>query len=407
MIVEIGMYLKMDLVSSMFVKPALNFTYDGFEWVRPFSETGMNVLLGLMLIAAVCIFLGIGLRFAGLFFGVSQLYLLLLDKSLFNNHLYLFALLAILLSFTNADKGLSLFSPSFKKKTVPRFQYLIFQIQFTIVYFYGGIVKLKHDWLVHHQPIKSGIEVLAERNPGFEFLNAPLLIALFAYAGLFIDLVCPILLWFKKTRITAICLLILFNIINLILFQDIGYFPIAMIGGLILFLGMEKLGSGEKKKNNAQVSRFLLIGFSAYFLFQLLFPLRGFLLPNDQDLTTIGNRFSWRMKADTRYVDEAYFKIVDEAKPSDTTYIDFIRFVNVTQVNNLLADPRSMNQFAKHITQEGKKVGMQNPRLFGTIRISYNGRPINDYINRTTDLSNVTSLSPFQKIKWIYPLDKN
>ncbi|MBK6931833.1 MAG: hypothetical protein IPH12_13600 [Saprospirales bacterium] len=41
------------------------------------------------------------------------------------------------------------------------------------------------------------------------------------------------------------------------------------------------------------LTRNLLLG---YFAFQILFPLRGLLLPNPLDYTTIGNRFAWRVK---------------------------------------------------------------------------------------------------------------
>ena len=101
---EIANYLFMGMVHSFFVSPKLNFPYEGFEWLRPLPAPLMNGVLYIMLACAFLMMFGVFMKWAARLFAVLYLYVFLLEKSLYNNHIYLFILLAILLSFTNADQ---------------------------------------------------------------------------------------------------------------------------------------------------------------------------------------------------------------------------------------------------------------------------------------------------------------
>jgi hypothetical protein len=70
----------------------------------------------------------------------------------------MFGMVALLLMFTNADKGYSLKSFFSKEKSnneIEIWQLWLFRFQIVVVYFYGGLTKLNSDWLLSKAPVKA------------------------------------------------------------------------------------------------------------------------------------------------------------------------------------------------------------------------------------------------------------
>jgi len=420
MALDIILYVRMDLVRNMFVLPAVNFTYDFFHWVKPLPEPAMHVLMGFMFVCALAIAAGVFFRPACRLFAGSLFYLLLLDKSIYNNHIYLFVLLALLLSFTDADRALS-FRRSGRSiaGTVPRWQLGILQLQLLIVYTYGGIAKLTHDWLVRAQPVRTMAEGLSADNMLFRWLKTEGGIALLNYGGLVVDLGAPLLLMYRPIRKWGIWIYVAFNVLNSQLFHDIGIFPFVMLFSLTLFVEVEKLSwfSGAKSASSSLQARgmnktthpvtsagwprafaFLV----PYFIFQLLFPFRGFFLPNPLDWTTIGNKFSWRMKVDTRQVTNIGFFVLD---PQSQTYMptQIQTLVNTMQLQHLSMDPRSVLQFARFLKAKALAQGIREPLVTGHVKVKYNGRQEQDFFDPATDLGNMR-IRWWKKAEWVNPV---
>ena len=234
-------YFKIGLLQNMFVLPQVNFRYDGLYWLKPLPEVYLNLLLGVLLICSVLITIGILFKWACRFFAFGYLYFFLLDKSIYNNHIYLFILVAFLLSFTDADKVFRLGIKSNPGFRIHRWQQVILQVQIIIVYFYGGIAKLTHDWIFEAEPVRSLVGYLSHdpllnsifnNEPGILFLN---------FGGLALDLGAPLLLWYKPFRKWSIWIFIMFNFTNSRLFQDIGVFPFVMLANLVLFYETQEL----------------------------------------------------------------------------------------------------------------------------------------------------------------------
>ena len=418
MIYEIIDYFRIGLVKNMFVLPAINFKYDFFTWLNPLPEFWLNAILILLLVSAVCMTLGIFFKWACRIFSIGYLYLFLLDKSIYNNHIYLFILLAFLFSFTDADKNLSIISNRSPKERIPYWQQFIFQLQFVIVYFYGGIAKLKYDWLIHCQPVRSMVEFIPDSNILAGFLKNEMAVYVFNYGGILIDLGAPLLLWNKNLRRWAIYPFILFHILNSILFKDIGIFPFVMLSGLILFYRPDELPllrkwggkTGREKKFsnitsvhsdlNAQIPYVLLL----FVAFQLLFPLRGFFLPNDMDWTTVGNRFSWRMKVDNRNINAMGFTIAD-SHGIDLVQVPINQLVNDMQILNLSMDPRSVRQFAIMLKEKSANYTNEAHQVKANIIVSYNGRPPQFFVDPGKDMASVR-YSPFRRIEWVIPVNE-
>ena len=239
------------------------------------------------------------------------------------------------------------------------------------------------------------------------------------YGGLALDLLAPLLLWYGPIRRWAIVPFIIFHVTNSQIFTDIGIFPYLMLFGLLLFFDFRKSATnviGKRKKPTSALStnksclttasghadfafKYLLI---PYFTFQLLFPLRGHFLPNALDWTTIGNRFSWRMKVDTRQIEQMSFAVFEPS--SNQSYpIDIRTRVNDMQIMNLSMDPRSVAQFGRFLKTEALHQGAIDPQIKAIITLKYNGRPVQYFVTPETDMASVT-YSPFTKLDWVLPV---
>lgn len=417
---ELIYFIRIGFVKNMFVLPSINFKYDYLGWLQALPEFWMNGILVLLMICTLAITVGIFFKWACRVFAVGFAYIFLLDKSVYNNHLYLFILLAILLSFTNADKVLSLKRNHDTDFRVPRWQLLILQAQFMIVYFYGGIAKLTYDWIVHCQPIRYLVEQMAPDHFLAPVLKNEVSIYMLNYGGLLLDLLAPLLLWYKPVRRWAIFPFIFFHFANSRIFTDIGIFPYVMLFSLIIFYEIEELpggkwinswyGSRHGVKHKAAAKQFVAPGFAftyllvPYFTFQLLFPFRGHFLPNDLDWTTIGNRFSWRMKVDTRQIDKMEFFVIDPST-NQSIPVETGTWVNEMQILNMSMDPRSVADFARMIKTEAQTQGMKDVMVKGNIKLIYNRKPPQYFVDPEADLSMV-QYSPYTKLDWVYPLVK-
>ena len=416
---EMIYYLRIDLVKNMFVLPTVNFKYDGLAWLTPLPGPMMNALVWLLLAASLLMAAGVWFKWTARFFALGNAFIFFQDTSLYNNHIYLYILVAWLLSCTHADQFVS-----FRKKTVdliPRWEQFIFQLQMVIVYFYAGIIKFKYDWLVRQEPVRSLSVGYADDRFLAGLVKQEAVIYILTYGGLLLDLASPLLLWYKPIRKWAIYLFMGFHLFNSTIFDDIAFFPFVMLAGLVIFYESNELpwlrrlfppaaATDTKKKKASLPVVAPLPGalvrnlFTAYFAFQILFPFRGFLLPNQMDWTTIGNRFSWRVKADSRGIDELKFQVVYPNGASAN--VDISSFINTHQIKMLINDPRAVRDLAAGIKKEVIKQGGMVSAVTATIKLRCNGRPPQYFIDPSADLTKV-EYSPFEKLAWVVPLNIN
>jgi hypothetical protein len=418
MVYEMIVYFQIGLIKNMFVLPAINFQYDFFRWLKPMPETWLNILLALMLICSILMLLGVFFKWSCRIFALGYAYFLLLDKSIFNNHIYLFILIALLLSFTDAHRTLSILPKSKRVDNIPRWQQFILQLQIMIVYFYGGFAKLKFDWLMNCQPVRYLTEQLPEGGFLTRFAQGEAGIYFLTYGGLFIDLAAPVLLWCKPLRKWAIYIFIIFHSLNALIFPDIGIFPFIMLVSLILFYetseipGLNKLWNNKKQKgvrsgpplesNPDKPRPYLAQILIVYFIFQLAFPLRGYFLPNDMDWTSIGNRFSWRMKVNAKEIDDITFTVYEIGRDLKHQ-VDLRKYVNDMQILNMAMDPRSVVDFGRMLKGIAAGMGVSDVQILTSLKVRYNGRPSQYFIEPGIDVGNET-YSPFQRLDYVVPL---
>jgi hypothetical protein len=187
----------------------------------------------------------------------------------------------------------------------------------------------------------------------------------------------------------------------LILFYEASELPI--VNKLLTASGEAKGKEGKAAllyaKGGVPVLKFVIV---PYFVVQLLYPFRGHFLPNQLDWTTIGNRFSWRMKVDTRQLEELKFTVFDPATNQNYP-VNVQSKVNDMQIMNMSMDPRSVADFAKLLKVEAMAAGISSPQVLVSIKLKYNGRPAQDFVSPGADLSAV-QYSPFRKLDWVVPL---
>jgi len=409
---EIANYLFTGMVHSFFVSPKLNFPYEGLEWIKPLPAPVLSGMLWAMLGLALLIAMGVWMRWSARLFAGFYLYLFLLDKCLYNNHIYLFILLAVLLSFTDADQFISLRKRNLPGIVVPRWQQFILGAQVMCVYFFASLIKMRTDWWLLKQPVRMVAEAMPAQGFLSTFYKSEAGINAMVYLGFSLDFFAPLLLWYKPLRRWAIVPFALFHYSNSQIFGDIGIFPFVMMAALILYFEaaeipvlrgwFPKLTGKNSTLAQPVIGKLTLWFLLTYFTFQLLFPLRGLFLPNDLDYTTIGNRFAWRVKADARAVEEFKF-ILKDPKSGQTGEINFPTMINNVQIQAMVYDPRMIRTFAQWIHQQGIKNNLPDAEVYAQIRFSLNGRPAHFFVNPEIDMAR-TSYNPFKPLDWLMPI---
>ena len=399
--------IRIDFVDVYLIRPGIVFGYDILQ--LPMLPDGLLKLMPLLLLAAACmISLGVYFKQAAWFFGIGFGYLFFLDKCIYNNHLYLSALLAILLALTPADKAFAL-RPDKKVNPVRRWHFLILQVQICIVYFYGGIAKLNSDWLFAWQPT---LEILNQSNFLANILGTDVAAALLVYGGLVFDLGISFLLFWRKSLPVAIVLVIIFNLLNSTIFNDINIFPYMMMAAMVLFMPSEwlrKWSKGSWKPAKLAAPEFgkpLLAFLVIYFIFQFTFPFRHLMFPGNPDWTMEGQRFSWRMKVQHREVKQVEFSILDHQ--TKTVYPVEMGGYNMheDQMRLLAADPACIQQFGKYLHDfQAPKLNSFKVEVKGKVQVTFNGRAPQYVVDPDADLSQLKR-SLFTHSDWILPLEE-
>ena len=388
-----------------YIYPKYFFTYPGFSWVTPVSEQGIYLCIFLLGLSSIFLALGILYRVAIATHFTVFLYFFLLDKTHYLNHFYLTLLLLGIMFFIPADNLWAL-SPNSKKGTVPRWCLSLLQIQIAIPYFYGGLAKLQGDWLAG-EPMKVWLADAVQFPLIGRYFLEPWAAYFFSWGGAVFDLsFIPLLLW-KRTRIAAFMVAILFHAVNARLFH-IGIFPWLMIAASTLFLSENwprkwmKLKSQPLSKEWGPISRFSLGIIGVYLALQLLIPLRHFLYPGWVLWTYEGKNFAWRMKEARIGSNLTYFYV--NPVTNKPVILPFQNFLTKKQEYALRSEPEMVREFSHFLSERlSRRWGKKIP-VHVNYYTSLNGRKPQRRIDPRIDLSS-EHLS-WGAAKWILPLDR-
>ena len=412
-------WIKKEFILKEIIEPPLKFTFHYFEFVKPFSEQVLHILLLVLVVCSILIIVGKYFRVACFIFVAIFSYFWLLDKGYYNNHYYFFSLMVFLLGFTNADKWkLSKIGEDQNNILVPNWQYFILQFQIFIIFFIAGLNKLNPYWMFEFQPMMHILATKAEVS-GLPFLKGTTMALIFSYVGLLFDLLIGFLLWMKKTRRGAVILVILFNLSNFFLFYnigEIGFFPFFLIASMFIFAEPSFWSRFTKKANkpkvktasfvsvepNSKMGKWLPLLIILFVVFQVLFPFRHLVIPGHVDYTGQGQRFSWRMKIMYKMPDiQFYFTLQGSEQKQE---INVANVLTDKQYTNLIYYPDFVPVVARHLKQELIKKGATNPKITADFKIGFMGHEMKPLFDPNLDLTTV-QYHPHFKNDWIYPLN--
>lgn len=398
------------------------FKYFGFEWIEPFPEPLLSIVFFLMLTASVLITIGKWYRPAVIFFTLGISYVFLLEKAHYLNHAYLFIWICASMCFLPASSYWSLDAqknPELKSSRIPHWCVLLLQFYMAVVYFFGGIAKLNWDWL-NGQPLKIWLDQKTNYPIIGSFIGEDWVAYFMSYGGLALDLFVVPFLIFRRTRKFAFVFVLLFHLVNLILFE-IGIFPFLSTALSLLYFGpssarrwIRSLGERfslfrkfsleehdgylqlwqSKKKYRTLITAIL----GLVVITHLLLPLRHHLFKGDVAWTEEGHRYSWRMMLRTKS-GKGHFLVKDKTSGKETRISTSAYGLSKRQKHKLLTHPDMIWEFAQHIAEEYNAKG-QEVEVMAKIRCRLNDGKYAVYIDPEVDLANVT-WEAFKRSSWV------
>lgn len=427
-------------IEKLYIEPSFFFSYYGFEWVKPL-ENYTYLLFIICGLSALAVAIGHRYKLAIITFFLSFTYIELMDKTTYLNHYYFISLLSFLMIFLPAGQYFSLDATrNGSQDYVPKWSLDSIKLLLGIVYFYAGLAKLNSDWLFRAMPLKIWLPGRYDVPLLGDFLHQEWVIYAFSWGGAIYDLCIPFLLLWKRTRLFAFLLVVIFHVLTRVLFP-IGMFPYIMIVSALIFFDarlherilkviikvisvisnavrnlLNKKNSTNKEdrsfaapayrsvrlkmtsRENARTPKWKLSLLTIFFAIQLLLPWRYLLYPGELFWTEEGFRFSWRVMLMEK-AGYANFKIVDRTN-DETFYIDNTDFLTSFQEKQMSFQPDFILEYAHylrdHFAAQGKEV-----EVYVESYVALNGRRSQPYIDPSVDLAK--QKESFKHKNWILP----
>ncbi|XP_026271298.1 vitamin K-dependent gamma-carboxylase isoform X2 [Frankliniella occidentalis] len=206
-----------------------------FDFLRPLPLAWMCIIYFVIWLGAVGMMLGYRFRLSCLLFAAPYWFVLLLDKSRWNNHSYLFGICALLLSRSSAHHYLSVdaWLNGWRDRPVPLWNYGALRLQFFLLYFLAGVKKLDADWiggfpmrhLNNHWVFEPFKLVLSPEQVDYWIVHV---------TGFTLDLTIGFWMYLDATRPVAFIFCAMFHLMNSRLFM-IGMFPYVCLATMPLF----------------------------------------------------------------------------------------------------------------------------------------------------------------------------
>lgn len=403
-------FMTLGWIDDHYVNPVFHFTYFGFEWVRPLAIEGMYAVHILLIVASLCVTLGLFYRVAAAVVFICFTYTELIDLTYYLNHYYFVSLISFLMILLPAHRSLSLDvirKPALYCNRVPAWCIGIIKLQLAVVYIYAGVIKINDDWLIEAMPLRIWLpahDTMPLLGHLFAWEYSPWI---FSWAGMLYDTTIVFWLMNNRTRPWAYLSVIIFHGLTGLLFQ-IGVFPVVMIAATTIFFSaawherlqlllakifhkrqlhfLQRSGSYQWLPS-VSLKKMMYVFISIHFLFQFIFPWRFLLYPGNMFWTEQGYRFGWRVmlmeKAGTAtfYITDSRTKRTGEVFNSD--------FLNPHQEKQMAMQPDMILQYAHFLGKHYEARGIYNPQVKAHVYVTLNGKPSRLLIDSAVDLMQV------------------
>lgn len=398
-------------IDKMYGEPHWFFTYPGFAWVRPWPTWAMYVHYGVLASLALAIALGAFYRVACALFVVGFTYSQLIDVTNYLNHHYLVVLIAIQLSLLPAHAAFSVDArrnPHLKRSTVAAWMVWLLRFQIGAVYVFAGLAKLKSDWLLYGQPLNLWLSARTETPIIGTWFARPDVALAMAWAGFLFDTTIAFWLSWRKTRLPAYGVLVMFHGLTGYLF-NIGMFPLIMTtSALILFSPswprrllvavrgqsvacLTRPAPGLVAATPLRIHNGVAIAVALHVVVQIALPLRHFIYPGPVLWNEDGMRFAWHVM-----IREKHGSVMFVARFADgrTLQIPPNNYLTWRQEREMAAQPDLILQLAHHIGDDLRKRGHRNVSVHAITSVSLNGRAPAPLIDPKVDLLRIRDLGP-------------
>ena len=419
-------YLEMGRVRALYIEPLFNFTYYGFDWVRPWPGEGMIVHFLALFVLALCIASGFLYRLSAFLFALGFTYVFLLDRTNYQNHYYLIALIAWWLPWLPLNRMVSVDAwlwPKLQSQTVPGWTLWIIRFHIFLPYFFGGIAKLNADWLLG-EPLRTMLNAQSDLPIIGGLFQNELCVWLLALSGLVFDLAVVPLLLIRKTRVWAFVACIVFHLMNSVIF-NIHVFPWMMLAATPIFFEPDwprrVLGGNplrlipQPTASLNSLQRVTMAVIMCYAIFHCVWPLRHHLYAGDAAWTERGHYFAWRMMLRGKPVLLGY--AIRDAQTGQVADGTIQRFINPEQSEKFGRDPEMILHFAQFIGHKYQESTGHRCEVYALALASLNGRKPELLIDPNVDLMGeprglyqrswvLPQTEPLRRPAWDVPAEK-
>lgn len=407
-------FLLRGWVDDLYLEPANHLTYAGFSWVRPLPAPWMHLFVALLAILGVAVAAGYRYRLSLGLYIVGFGYTELIEASLYLNHYWFFTLAGVLLWVLPVDQHWSLDARAGRTHSsavVPAGVVVALRCQLAVVYLFAGLAKLNPDWLLRGEPMTMWLRSRSDLP-----VVGPLLaldgVGLGAsWIGAAFD--CTIVFWllWRRTRLFAYGVLLMFHIATGVLFR-IGVFPIVMVVSTLVFFEpdwprrvWQRVWRGVRPgvarstapcraggRGVAVLGRGVVVFLAVFASAQVLLPLRHLTREGNVRWNEDGYYLSWRVML-TEKAGYMRFRVTDpssgrvwEAGP-DLVLLDW-------QASHAATRPDLIVQTARLVAQHYAREGMGWVEVRADVWVAMNGRPARRMIDPNIDLAGVGGSLP-------------
>lgn len=391
-------YWYMGWIEELLLLPSFHFNYYFFEWVQPWTGNGLYIHFAAMIISALCVMIGFRTRlFAALFF-VLFTYIELIEKACYLNHYYFVSIMAFLMALLPIPNG----GIRHEQRLIPVYVYWVLRLQVGLVYFYAGLAKVGHDWLLRGEPLYTWLQSYSHWPLVGEVMTTRAFAITMGWGGAIFDLTIVGWLLWRKSRPWAYAVLCFFHIFIWLLFP-IGIFSWVMILSATVFFAPTwprrfiqicSVHSTPVRK----ISWSQLAILPAVLVLQLLLPLRHYLYEGPVNWTEEGFRFAWRVMLIEKAGHLEYIVQTDDRR----FYVFPQQELPYFQYKMLATQPDFILQYAHHLAERYSQKGLNDIQVFARSHIWFNGRASQQYIDPHIDLA--AQPRGFHGKTWILPM---
>lgn len=405
-------FLASGWIQPMYGDPSFFFTYPGFDWVRPWSVTGMYVHYAVLAALALAIAVGAWTRTSAALFTLGFAYTQLIDVTNYLNHHYLVVMLGALLAVLPSGRALSVDAwrqPAARLDEIPAWMVWAIRLQVACVYVYAGLAKVQADWLLHAQPLNIWLSARTDTPLVGPWLDERWVAFAASWAGCLYDLTIVGWLSWARTRRFALVAVVGFHAITGYFF-NIGMFPLIMTTAVAIYFPpswprrwlarwsrRSTTSARAPAPRRAEPSRLLIGALALHLAVQVALPLRHWLYPGTLAWNEDGMRFAWQVMVREKHGAITYVVRFPDGRRLE---VPPRRYLTARQEREMAGQPDLVAQLARRIAADFDRAGHGPVAVHVESAVSLNGRPPAPMIDPAVDLARVADLGPRT---WVLP----